>query len=62
MQHGVLVVQTEPKIGREPEFEKFCNTIHGPAVLQTPGLRVAGRYRAIESESLPQWPFEAGSP
>jgi hypothetical protein len=55
-QHGVLVIQTDPRAGREAEFEQFYNGIHVPEILQTPGFTVGRRFRAVQSDALPQRP------
>jgi len=54
--HGLLVVQTEPKPGREHEFEEFYNSTHMAEILQTPGFVTARRYRTVESPRLPSGP------
>lgn len=56
MQHGVLVIQTEAKAGREADFERFYNEVHVPEILQTPGFIVGRRYRTVADPSLPVRP------
>ena len=52
-QHGVLLVQTEPKPGHEQEFDDFYDSTHMAEILQTPGFVRARRYRAVYSDRLP---------
>jgi hypothetical protein len=47
MQRGVLLVQTAPVPGREPDFDHWYNTVHVPQILQTPGFVAGTRFRAV---------------
>jgi hypothetical protein len=52
MARGVLVIQTDPRTGREAEFERFYDSVHIPEILRTPGFSLGRRFRAVRSEQL----------
>lgn len=56
MADGVLLIQTEPRTGQEREFERFYNEVHVPEILETPGFRLARRYRTVRDDALPERP------
>ena len=56
MADGVLLIQTEPRAGREAEYERFYDGVHVPEILQTPGFERARRFRAVRSSELPERP------
>lgn len=53
VKRGVLVIQTDPKLGREREFEEFYDRTHIREVLQTPGFVFGRRFRAVQGDGLP---------
>jgi hypothetical protein len=53
MASGILVVQTDPKPGRERDFDDWYNTVHMPEILATPGFVSGARYRHVTSPPSP---------
>jgi hypothetical protein len=56
MPRGVLVIQTDPKLGQERAFEQFYNDIHLREVAETPGFILGRRFVAARGGSLPVRP------
>jgi hypothetical protein len=56
MPRGVLVIQTDPKIGQERAFEEFYNDIHLREVAETPGFVLGRRFAALHGDGLPARP------
>jgi hypothetical protein len=56
MSRGVLVIQTDPKLGQEPAFEQFYNDIHLRQVAQTPGFVLGRRFGAVRGDGVPVRP------
>ena len=56
MQQGILVIQTDPKIGREGEFNEFYDRTHLPEVVNTPGFVGGRRFQVVRADGLPVRP------
>ena len=56
MARGVLLVQSDPRSGREGDFDQFYDRVHIPEILETPGFRRGRRLRAVRSDRLPHRP------
>jgi hypothetical protein len=53
---GVLVIQTDPKLGHERAFERFYDSVHVPEVCATPGFVRGRRFVAVSGDGLPVRP------
>jgi hypothetical protein len=56
MPRGVLVIQTDPKLGHEREFEEFYDSVHLREVCETPGFVRGRRFIAVSGGGLPVRP------
>jgi hypothetical protein len=56
MPRGVLVIQTDPKLGQERAFEQFYNDIHLREVAQAPGFEFGRRFVALRGDGIPVRP------
>ena len=56
MPRGVLVIQTDPKLGRERAFDAFYNNIHLREVADTPGFVLGRRFVAVLGDGIPARP------
>lgn len=63
MENGVMVVGTNPVVGREDEFNEWYSTEHIPDLLAVPGIVSARRYVALDEpdaeDAEPQYRYLA---
>jgi hypothetical protein len=56
VKHGILVIQTDARVGREHDFGRVYDGTHLPEVLDTPGFVAGRRFRAVTADGLPVRP------
>jgi hypothetical protein len=56
MPKGILVIQTDPKLGEERAFEQFYNEVHLREVAETPGFVLGRRFVAVRGDGVPVRP------
>ena len=56
MPRGLLVIQTDPRLGQEGAFEQFYDDIHLHEVTETPGFVLGRRFVAVRGERIPVRP------
>jgi hypothetical protein len=56
MARGVLVIQTDPKLGHELAFDEFYDGVHLRQVCETPGFVRGRRFVAVTGNGLPVRP------
>jgi hypothetical protein len=56
VKRGILVIQTDARVGRELDFGQVYDNTHLPEVLDTPGFVVGRRFRAVTADGLPVRP------
>jgi len=56
MPRGLLVIQTDPKLGHELAFAEFYDRVHLREVCETPGFVRGRRFVAVSADGLPERP------